>query len=119
MTFDWREYLKIAEYLTTGKGTFSSEAAQRCAVSRAYYASFCCARNFAKNKLGYVPSYDTDDHWKVRVHLKKNGLGSIARKLNRLHLQRKDCDYKDSLLNVQKIHSSAIRMARSVLGTIK
>ena len=53
MSFDWADYLKLAEALTqslTVPGP--EEAALRAAMSRAYYAAFCSARNLAGNREG-------------------------------------------------------------------
>jgi uncharacterized protein (UPF0332 family) len=48
MTFDWREYLTLAENLCTNSHTFpNQEACFRVAISRAYYAAFCTARNYS------------------------------------------------------------------------
>jgi uncharacterized protein (UPF0332 family) len=45
MTFDWREYLTLAENLYTNSHNFpNQEACFRVAISRAYYAAFCTAR---------------------------------------------------------------------------
>ncbi len=44
MTFDWSDFLEVAKQLVTSGG---SEAAWRSGVSRAYYALYHCARNYA------------------------------------------------------------------------
>lgn len=58
MTFNWKEYLEIAKFLknindslSEKNAKFSTEAAYRVAISRAYYAAFCYARNHAKDKF--------------------------------------------------------------------
>lgn len=40
--FDWEEYLELAKFLNRR----DDEASKRSAISRAYYASFCVARNW-------------------------------------------------------------------------
>jgi hypothetical protein len=46
MSFDWADYLKLAEALTQAPTVPGpEEAALRAAMSRAYYAAFCSARN--------------------------------------------------------------------------
>ena len=47
MSFDWREFLTIAEALGELEIGVSSEALSRSAVSRAYYACFGAARSQA------------------------------------------------------------------------
>jgi len=51
MNFDWSEYSNIASELA-GQATASSsaEAKKRGAISRAYYAAFCSARNHLRDK---------------------------------------------------------------------
>jgi uncharacterized protein (UPF0332 family) len=51
MSFGWSEYLKVARELA-GQPTDlpSPEAKKRCAISRAYYAAFCSARNYLRDK---------------------------------------------------------------------
>ena len=45
--FDWADYLTLAQELATRR---SDEAALRPAVSRAYYAAFCQARNVLRRE---------------------------------------------------------------------
>ncbi len=68
MAFDWREYLDLARSLTQPGTGFTQEAALRCAMSRAYYAAFCHARNYARDHHGFMPAYDPSDHKLVRDH---------------------------------------------------
>jgi hypothetical protein len=51
VSFDWVEFLALANDLRGRLGAlYSEEAANRTAVSRAYYAAFCHARNYAENR---------------------------------------------------------------------
>ena len=55
MSFDWSEYLTLAQELTSASTSSPiQEAHLRAAVSRAYYAAFCKARNYLHNKDGYL-----------------------------------------------------------------
>lgn len=66
MGFDWNEYLILAQFLGGDCGiSYSEEAARRAAVSRAYYAAFCSARNYASSKLGFIPTKTGKDHGKL------------------------------------------------------
>lgn len=49
MTFDWREFQAFARTLDVDPLT---EVNARCAISRAYYAAFCSARNFLRDQDG-------------------------------------------------------------------
>ena len=63
MGFDWREYLILAQFLQGhSEIKYSEEAARRAAVSRAYYAAYCHARNYARDKLNFVPERKGIDH---------------------------------------------------------
>jgi len=51
VSFDWEQYYDLAEWLLKHPGTAApQEASLRSAVSRAYYAAFCPARNFARDQ---------------------------------------------------------------------
>src|SRR5579859_2831912 len=55
MSFNWSEYLSLAQELTSSSGTSPiQEAHLRAAISRAYYAAFCKARNHLIDKQGYI-----------------------------------------------------------------
>jgi hypothetical protein len=71
MAFDWRGYLDLARHLEhLATSSPESESLLRSAVSRAYFAVYCHARNYAKAYLGFVPREDADDHGRPRAHLK-------------------------------------------------
>ena len=50
--FDWEHYLNLAYELagTSPPSVPDAEAKSRAAISRAYYAAFCHARNYLKTK---------------------------------------------------------------------
>ena len=102
MSFNWSEYLNIARELA-GQATASSsaEAKKRCAISRAYYAAFCSARNHLRDKdhdqdipvggeaHGYVRRQFKTSEDKVRRE--------IGEDLARLVAKRNLVDYKDDI----------------------
>jgi len=51
MPFDWQEYLLLARELSQRSG----EAALRSAISRAYYAAFCTACNYLRQRGESIP----------------------------------------------------------------
>jgi hypothetical protein len=121
--FDWREYLELANDLGTASigSTItlrSSEATDRCAVSRAYYAAFCHARNYAAANLNFVPTNRGSDHWMLQQHFNGIGMSPVARTLRRLHGWRKQCDYEDTLPNLSTIVSRALAEAAAVIGQL-
>ena len=121
--FDWREYLDIAQDLgrrQTGSTVAirSAEAADRCAVSRAYYGAFCHARNYAQAHLGFVATNRGADHWLLQQHFTQVGMNGISRQLRRLHGWRKRCDYEDSVPTLPVILQNALRDAASVINQL-
>jgi uncharacterized protein (UPF0332 family) len=118
MSFDWREYLNLARFLQGQSGSsFIQEAAFRCAISRAYYAAFCHARNYARDRHGFSPNYNSNDHRLVRRHFQNRGISEIATKLDRLRQWRNSCDYDDTVSNVSSLVSSAIVRAQDIIAT--
>ena len=51
MRFDWSEYLNLAQELaaTNSDSSDNREAKLRSAISRAYYSTFCLARNYLRD----------------------------------------------------------------------
>ncbi len=120
MSFDWRHYLTLAEYLFDNAGTLPDEqACYRSVASRAYYAVFCLARNYVR---------DNDDthiemHQELQDYLKRNRHNrarcKIGNQLKRLHQIRKKADYDDSLREPPvNTASKALAQARKILEGI-
>jgi len=99
MSFDWSEYLTLAQELTSASTSSPiQEAHLRAAISRAYYAAFCKARNYLLNKEGYLTPRGVNVHWDVIM--KFEGSGDLGRKkvgtlLNSLRGLRNIVDYKE------------------------
>ncbi len=99
MSFDWSEYLTLAQQLAgldvTPPG---QEATYRCALSRAYYAIFCLARNRLLDE-GRTLYGDGRDHRHVQNEFKESPdpkRQTVGQYLNRLHTARIKADYRDS-----------------------
>jgi uncharacterized protein (UPF0332 family) len=124
MSFNWTEFLTLAEALASDPSSPGPpEAALRSAASRAYYAAFHCAFNIARQE-GFVPKYSGDDHKGVQVHFRKNGPADrvrrkIAKDLGRLYDHRRKADYSDTLgKRPESLANHAIGMARNVLSQL-
>jgi len=116
MPFDWREFLVQAKNLVGYAGfPYSQEAAERSAVSRAYFAAFCLARNYAEAQLNFKRSGDAKDHKRLREHLKNSGKAQMASRMNRLRDWRNDCDYKDEVRNLKRLVKYALENADKVI----
>jgi len=114
--FDWREYLELAKALA-GMQTagYSQEAAERSAVSRAYYAAFGCARNYAQNALGFTPQAGSEDHRRLREHFRQQGLLRLASDLNRLRARRNACDYERQVAQLSNYVRVGIQLASTII----
>lgn len=109
------EYLNLANKLVRAKSTTpqADEACHRAAVSRAYYAAYCLARNFARGR-GYL----LKDHATVKNYFKNSRQRKkkqIGVDLERLRADRNDADYKDILSNPSAIASVSIARANKIL----
>lgn len=129
MAFDWNDYLEIAKAFkadTDGQAKSNViEAKQRTAVSRAYYATYNLAVDYAKNNLGYTPTQSgaNQHHYDVRLvyqsQLANPAHQEVRKILARLHKARIDCDYKpEDLGNLQSLLGSVIMEADKVRGTL-
>ena len=94
MDFDWREYFLLAKWLAANLPTgVSQEAACRSAISRAYFGAYGHALNYATQYLGFAPRNASDDHGRLRAHLKRSRRRGTADSLDRLRAWRNTCDY--------------------------
>lgn len=99
MSFDWTEYLELAQELVGSSALHATqEARQRAAISRAYYAAFCKCRNYLRDeKEQHVPSGGRA-HQFVRDEFKRNSdklFKRIGYNLERLRSDRNKADYDD------------------------
>lgn len=116
--FDWSEFLEFARHIQNQSDTgFSAEAANRSCVSRAYYAAFCTARNYAEAHLGFARTGTPRDHALLRQHLQTlGGVWSIvAEQMQSLRTYRNLCDYEDSVPNLGQMTLDSLVQAEFVL----
>ncbi len=119
MSFDWSDYLSLAESLSQHpEAPGPEEAALRAAISRAYYAAHCTARNFARSR-GITLTRTGRDHQLVIDYFKESkdkGRKSIGLWLDRLRDDRNKADYDDTLTGDPRLQAqSSVAQARSVL----
>lgn len=116
MSFDWREYLELAKELVSRTSSgYSSEAAHRSAVSRAYYSAFCWARNYAEGILGFKRTKTAQDHELLRTYLKGQGKAQLASVLDKLRQWRNRSDYDDVVPHLDRYVQHAIPLAGRVI----
>ena len=101
MSFSWTEYLVLAEALVRHRATFApEEACCRAAISRAYYAAYGGARNYARDGEGLVLGHSGEDHALVLGRFRQGPSRAHRRMywlLFRLRGLRDQADYADSL----------------------
>jgi len=137
MSFDWSKYLDLAQELTVQASSSSSQAAQdaqpmqivqaaqdaqdaklRCAVSRAYYAAFCKARNHLRDIYSLPVPHDGSDHRYVKEEFKKNNIKERRRigvNLERMKINRGKADYDDVVKNLTQMANENLNLARRVI----
>jgi hypothetical protein len=128
MAFNWTEYLTLAKFLQgDDRVSYSEEAARRAAVSRAYYAAFCSARNYACCHLSFPSSKKGKDHRDLIMHFKiiemiDPRISGIADNLAELRQWRNSCDYDDEMLVLTDLSSlvkSALDDAQEIIDLLK
>ena len=120
MPFDWKQYLTLAEFLRdhTGPGA-DREAAQRSAVSRAYYAAFGLAREFAATREGFILLGDAEDHQRLQQHFSQWKRRDVADQLRQMRRWRNDADYHPDLANLPLMVKESIREAHRVKNKLE
>lgn len=118
MVFNWAKYLVLAEELGTNR---MNEAALRSAISRAYYATFCKARNRLRQEGIYIPNTGKAhkivwDNYREHADLQRKSIGITG---DRLRQSRNKADYDDEFPNVDKVVQDSISRAKRLLETLK
>jgi uncharacterized protein (UPF0332 family) len=120
MAFDWGSFLKVAYYLyRLEEEDLSREARCRIAISRAYYAAFCCARNSAREKGRFIPFYDDRDHKAVCDYFFQGKYKGIASRLRELRDWRNKADYDDDVVELITHTEKILKAADEVIGYLK
>jgi uncharacterized protein (UPF0332 family) len=115
MSFEWNHYLDLAYDLTTSENAnINQEAAQRCAISRAYYAVFCKSRNYLRDIDNEVNLNSSSVHLLVSQKFEKSKDKTRKRigiNLSRLRQLRNKADYQDSFRNLENNVNIALKTA--------
>ena len=124
MSFDWAEYLSLAENICAvpiSGPPIGREARWRAGVSRAYYAAFILARNHLRDvdRIHFPPHVNA--HQFVAAHyfnhpdpLRK----SIGADLRRLRRARNQCDYDDVAQNLPNLIPAALVWSAQVIADL-
>jgi uncharacterized protein (UPF0332 family) len=120
MTFNWTDYLQLAQQLMGQDTLVSIEAKQRTAISRAYYAAYNEARTLARQH-GFRES-QFDNHRSLIEHFLSEPLRewrSIGENLRRLRQQRNDADYKLRFDKLDFHARTTVALAKDLLEQIR
>ena len=122
MSFNWSDFLALAEALFSNPDMPGpDEASLRSVTSRAYYAAFCSARNFARDYENLNLTQTAKDHQLVIRHFQKSQNPihrKIGRNLRRLRDHRNKADYEDSLARPNALTQSAVTLTRNLLSSL-
>jgi len=123
MSFDWARYLILAQELVEQSvGSPNWEAKLRCAISRAYYAAYCQARNHLRDKERdrAIPE-SGEAHRYVRDRFKKGDRfrRQIGEHLNRLYIHRAKADYKDTFPKLRETAETDLELAGRGLANLR
>lgn len=129
MRFDWSEYLNLAQELaaTNSDSSANNEAKLRSAISRAYYATFCLARNYLRDiekdpKLSRK-NRDFNEHQYVAEEFiyhptKMKNMVKIGENLSKLRELRNKADYQDTMFNLQNSVKNALMLAQNIRSAL-
>jgi uncharacterized protein (UPF0332 family) len=120
MSFNWTDYLQLAQQLLGQDAPVSTEAKQRTAISRAYYAAYNEARRFARQH-GFRES-QFDNHRSLIEHFLNEPLRegrNIGENLRRLRDQRNDADYQLRFDRLDYHARTTLTLATALLEQIR
>ncbi|WP_333147568.1 HEPN domain-containing protein [Microcoleus sp. B13-B6] len=129
MRFNWSEYLNLAQELaaTNSDSSANREAKLRSAISRAYYSTFCLARNYLrdieKDPRLFRKNRDINEHQYVAEEFiyhptKKKNMVKIGENLSRLRELRNKADYEDTMFNLQREARNALMLAENIISAL-
>ena len=117
LSFEWSEFLSLARKLTT-TSPGSGEASLRSAISRAYYAAFCCARNHLRDKERHSIPATGQAHTYVRSQFQTSTDSprrAIGQQLDRLRIARNKADYDDTVTGLPHLTEASLIWAEEVI----
>ena len=124
MSFDWAEYLSLAETLCAmpvSGPAVGMEAQQRASVSRAYYAAFILARNHLRDNDGIRIPRQVNAHQFVMAQYLNDPnpvRAGIGYELRRLRGERSRCDYDDIVPNLPARAYVALASATQIVADL-
>ena len=121
MTFTWADYHTLSQNLVATPPNGLEEAAFRCAISRSYYAAFCTARDWAKERDQLTLTRSAADHGDVERHFRFSNdreRQKIGNWLKRLYNSRATADYDTSAVINAALAAASVQEAQNVLDEL-
>jgi len=120
MSFDWNEYYQLSRELAgLATGVSTQEAKMRSAISRAYYAAFCKARDYLLQTYPEeVLPQGSDIHYYVPRRFESSSdkmRRDIGEHLRILRTYRNRADYDGVVRDLATTTQQALRRASSAL----
>jgi len=118
MVFDWTRYLLLAQELAERR---NDEASLRSAVSRAYYAAFCIARNRLLQENEKIPATG-EAHatvwtkYRNSVQKHRKDIGTTG---DRLRRSRNRADYDNEFPDISEKVEQALANAKDLLESLE
>lgn len=121
MSFDWSDYLRLANELAPRPiNAATQEAKLRCAISRAYYANYCKARNHLRDDQGQViPAHDAHRYViDTLLNSTERNRRDLGKDLNRLRIDRIKADYYDEFNGVAAQTEVVLMLAEKLISKL-
>jgi hypothetical protein len=121
VSFDWSDYLKLANELAPRPINASAQEAKlRCAIGRAYYANYCKARNHVRDKAGQtIPAHDAHRYViDALLNSTERKCKDLGKDLNRLRVNRIRADYYDEFNGLTSQTEVALLLAEKVMSNL-
>jgi uncharacterized protein (UPF0332 family) len=123
MSFNWADFLTLADVLVRQRDTLAAEeACLRTAMSRAYYSAFGTACNFVTAKREFSLTRTGKDHRRLIDHFKNSpdrDRKQIGNWLDRVFDNRKRADYEDSIPDPLRLSFASLQQAQNILNGIR
>jgi len=113
MSFNWHDYVLLAEELLNSK----EESYLRSSISRSYFGAFCVARN-KKGYQDYSGKSRENIHWKVIKEYRDSKTlqeQNIGRILDKLRRSRNEADYDEKKIIKRELAERMVIMAKNIL----
>jgi len=122
MSFNWSEYLALAQQLA-GKAQISAtqESRLRSAISRAYYSAFIQARNHLRDRMSLsIPRKNTHEYVIKQFQNSSDPIRQqIGEALDRIRYNRNLADYDDTVANLPTITRRSLKLAAQVISALQ